>query len=461
MITEKFKNLFDFAKKSKVKAGDGLEKGSFSFFTSSSILSKRIDKAQHNDEALIFGTGGSASVHFADEPFSTSTDCIVAITNTEELNTKFVYYYLYGNLHILERGFKGAGLKHISKKYIENIDIPILPLETQNKIVDVLDRANSLVKKREQTIEILDELLRATFLNMFGDPVINDKDWKVITMNQAVQKITSGVSYGGDEKKELSEDELGVIKISAVTSGVFNPNEFKAVSKKDIKKRIIPAAKGQFLISRANTRELVAACCIVPEDFPKLFLPDKLWSLTIDENRITKEFLNHLLKSENYRNTVRRKASGGHSSMLNISQKKFMDLPLVQPPIEIQLRFDKSVEKIEGIKSKFSISLQNTENVFSSITQKVYNGELNFNIDFELDALVRKVDLEKKQNDLSKIGGDIAYLQRLVDKLNAQEFEEKEMYDKAKHAAFQLLKEDEKITQEYSEQNNNVKLVLK
>ena len=148
MRTEKFKILFDFASKSNVKAGDGLDEGNFPFYTSSSTLKKRIDKAQHFDEALIFGTGGSASVHFAGEPFATSTDCIVAITKHEDLNAKFVYYYLFGNIHLLERGFKGAGLKHISKKYIENIDIPILPIETQNKIIAVLDKASSIKTKR-------------------------------------------------------------------------------------------------------------------------------------------------------------------------------------------------------------------------------------------------------------------------------------------------------------------------
>ena len=95
MRTEKFKTLFDFGAKSNIKAGDGLEEGAFPFFTSSSILKKRIDKAQHSDDALIFGTGGSASVHFAGEPFATSTDCIVAITKHEDLNAKYVYYYLF------------------------------------------------------------------------------------------------------------------------------------------------------------------------------------------------------------------------------------------------------------------------------------------------------------------------------------------------------------------------------
>lgn len=149
------------------------------------------------------------------------------------------------------------------------------------------------------------------------------------------------------------------------------------------------------------------------------------------------------------------------SGLNTISTGKVKSIKVPIPPIKLQNQYHQirtfyinHLKKIESSKTK-------SVNLFLSITQKVFNGELNFNIDFELDALVRAIDLEKKENDLSKIGRDIAYLQRLVDKLNAQEFEEKEMYDKAKHAVFQLLKSGEKITQEYNEQSNNVKLVLK
>lgn len=78
--------------------------------------------------------------------------------------------------------------------------------------------------------------------------------------------------------------------------------------------------------------------------------------------------------------------------------------------------------------------------------------------------MIREIDLQKKENDLSRISGDIAYLQRLVDKLNAQEFVEKDLYDKAKHAAFQLMEvkaEKRQITQKYNEKTESIELALK
>ena len=78
--------------------------------------------------------------------------------------------------------------------------------------------------------------------------------------------------------------------------------------------------------------------------------------------------------------------------------------------------------------------------------------------------MIREIDIQKKENDLSKITGDIAYLQRLIDKLNNQEFKEKDLYDKAKHGVFQLMavrEEERMVVQEYNENSKSVKLALK
>lgn len=110
--------------KSKIKAGDGKSEGKYKFFTSSPNQTKYIDEANYDKPSLVFGTGGNSSVHFCDKPFSTSTDCLVMYGRSKiELET--IYNYLKSNIGILENGFKGAGLKHISKDYILAIEIDL------------------------------------------------------------------------------------------------------------------------------------------------------------------------------------------------------------------------------------------------------------------------------------------------------------------------------------------------
>lgn len=453
MRTEKFKDLFEFAPKSKVKAGDGLDEGNFPFYTSSSVLKKRINKAQHFDQALIFGTGGSASVHFAGEPFDTSTDCLVAITQKGDTNTKFVYYYLFGNIHLLEQGFKGAGLKHISKKYIENLDIPIFSIETQNKIVSVLDKSSALAEKREQTIHLLDQFLRATFLDMFGDPTRSNKVSKRITLKEL------GIWKSGGTPSRGNEDYFEG-NIPWVTSGELNDIYISDANEKITKEALENSnakliEKGSLLLGMYDTAALKSSIST-----KKLACNQAIAYSRLDDKKCDTKFVYYNIQlGRDYFKSQRR---GVRQQNLNLSMIK--DIEILNPLLEDQNRFSQILDRVYSQKQILLDSQVQLLNLNNSILQKAFNGQLNFNIDFELDALIKEIDLQKKENDLSKISGDIAYLQRLVDKLNAQEFTEKDLYDKAKHAAFQLMAvkaEKRRVAQEYNETTKSVELALK
>ena len=84
----------------------------------------------YETEAIILGTGGSPNVHYA-KKFSSSADVFILTTKNSNISIKYVYYFLEGNKEVLARGFKGAGLKHLSREYTEKIKIPI-PVDNKN-----------------------------------------------------------------------------------------------------------------------------------------------------------------------------------------------------------------------------------------------------------------------------------------------------------------------------------------
>ncbi|HOO52076.1 MAG TPA: restriction endonuclease subunit S, partial [Alphaproteobacteria bacterium] len=183
--TVPFTQYFDFAPKSKRKSGDGLEEGEYPFFVSSQTLIKRTDDPDYEGEALIFGTGGNPSVHYISGKFSTSGDCLVAFPKRNKEAARAINYYLRGNIHLLEEGFKGAGLKHISKKYISALEVPKLEELNVDNLADVLDKADNIRKKRRQSIAELNNLLAATFVDMFGSPCKNPKHYKSLPLSKA------------------------------------------------------------------------------------------------------------------------------------------------------------------------------------------------------------------------------------------------------------------------------------
>ncbi|WP_397199231.1 restriction endonuclease subunit S [Nodosilinea sp. LEGE 07298] len=216
----------------------------------------------------------------------------------------------------------GSTRGKLTKSSANIIPIALPPLEEQRRIAAILDKADAVRRKRKEAVALTEELLRAAFLDMFGDPVTNPKGWHTWSMKDVIESISAGWSAGGEERS-LEKDEWGVLKISAVTTGRFIPTEFKNVGRSFFQKQIIVPQKGDLLFTRANTRELVAATCLVEKDCKNLFLPDKIWKIIPKRDIATREYLKFLLSEPKYRSLLTRKATGTSGSMLNVSQKKF------------------------------------------------------------------------------------------------------------------------------------------
>ncbi|CAA0224925.1 Type I restriction modification DNA specificity domain protein [Tenacibaculum maritimum] len=460
MKTKKFISLFKFAPKSKLKASDGGKDGSHPFYTSSIVVSKRTDKAIYYDEALIFGNGGSANIHYSNSPFSTTSHCYVANIRSTDINPKYVYYYLHGNIHLLERGFKGAGLKNISRKYIENLDIPLFPIETQNKIVSVLNKASSLLKKRQQCLIFIDEILFSTFNDIFGDIVNNPKKWPLKNLEKSVSIMRDG-PFGSNLKTEhYTESGVRVIRLQNIAVNNFKDDNKVFVSEEhsqNLSKHICLA--GDILVGTLGEPNL-RACKFPSKLFDKAINKADCLQIRPNNSIAIDSYLSFLLNHPGAFHLVRNFVKGQTRSRVSKGMLSKINIPI--PPIDLQQKFALIESKFEKLREK--LLNENLYELNQSLIQKVFNGQLNFNVDFELDALINKIDLQKKENDLTKISGDIAYLQRFIDKLNDQEFTEKDLYDKAKHGLFQLMtvkEQDRKVTQEYHEGNKSLKLALK
>ena len=166
-------DLCTYAPKSSIKAGDAVLDGKYIFFTSSADEGKRFNEYQLDCEGIIMGTGGNATLHYYSGKFAVSTDCIVLLPRND-IRCKYLYYFFLANFAVLENGFKGAGLKHTNKKYIDSIELTTIPnLQNQDKVIEVLDKVSGVISFRQQQLQKLDDLVKARFVEMFGDPVGN------------------------------------------------------------------------------------------------------------------------------------------------------------------------------------------------------------------------------------------------------------------------------------------------
>ena len=158
------RELFDFLPKSKRSASYGSSEGKYPFFTSSNIIEKYVTKPDYRGEFLIIGDGGTGNCKFYCGSFSVS-DHNYLLRPRSKTNAHCVQYFLQrNNFKILNEGFKGVGIKNVSKTYIENIDYIYNHKFTENEIVSNLKRIEQTIENGQKQLVLLDELIKSRFV---------------------------------------------------------------------------------------------------------------------------------------------------------------------------------------------------------------------------------------------------------------------------------------------------------
>lgn len=379
MKQDKLTNLFDFLPKSKVKAGDGLDEGKYPFYTSSENQSKYLDEFQHEPGCLVFGTGGKANVHFTTSRFATSTDCITIRPKPKaRIDAGYVFQFFKGNMQVLESGFKGAGLKHISKAYLSDIQIPHPEeLDDQERIAHLLGKVEGLIARRKQHLQQLDDLLKSVFLEMFGDPAFNPYNWGSGAFKDAIEYIGDIGSNGSNavvaKNLQMSDEEDYALMVRTVN---LNANDFtdnvKYVSKEtyDFFKKS-KVFGGELIMNKIGSAGLFWI-------MPNLNRPVSL-GLNQLLIRIKKEvpiaFIYHFYSTQFGQTKIANSIRGAATK--SITKTAVKELPLLFPPIDLQNQFAAIVEKVEVLKSRYQQSLTDLEILYGALSQKAFKGELD------------------------------------------------------------------------------------
>lgn len=333
-------------------------------------------KIQKND--ILFCLRGSVG-KFAvirDDNKGALASSLVILRSNEKVDVEYLKHYLASSLcsKELDNYQNGAAQPNLSANDFKKFLVPLPSLAEQRRIASILDQADELRQKRSQAIEKLDQLLQATFIDMFGDPVSNPKGWDLVKVGEVVDEFIGGKNI---ECPDESDSDYKILKVSAVTSKVYKPNESKFAPNTFEPNPLAIVEKGDLLFSRANTTELVAATAYVWETPENIVLPDKLWKFSIsDESKVNKLYLWDLFKNIEFRNELSKLSSGTSGSMKNISKGKLNELKMPLPPKELQDKFAEFSTKLWGQIKTFQQSSDSLDSLFNSLQNQAFNGTL-------------------------------------------------------------------------------------
>lgn len=370
-MTKKFGQLFEYLPKSKIKAGSGMDTGTYPFYTCSDKLTKCYDESLYNCEALIFGTGGNATMHYIDGKFSTSTDCLVAKRKSDEVLTKYVYYYLFADMNILQRGFKGSGLKHIAKSYIDEIDIPVLDLSIQAKIISVMDISLSVLKKREEQILTLDKMETDIFVELFGDLRRNVKNWNS-TIVEDVCKVIVDCPHSTPKYTSINTG-FYCIKTGDIRYKKINWGKAEYLAEEDFNTRIKRYCPRYQDVVYSREGAIFGMAALIDRDC-NIALGQRMMLFSLERSKCNPIFFLFQMNSEAIFLQAQANVVGSASPHINI--KEIRKFKFLLPPIELQNTFEEKILTIEKQKIRLELSLPELETTYKATLQKAFNGEL-------------------------------------------------------------------------------------
>ena len=336
-----------YAPKSGIKAGEATKDGQYMFFTSSEDESKRYTDYQYDGEGIIMGTGGNATLHYYHGKYAVSTDCIV-LNPDERVRCKYLYYFFLANIPILEAGFKGAGLKHTNKKYIGSITIPeIPPYDEQDRVIEVLDKISGIINARNLENTALDDLIKARFIEMFGDMLINPRGLLEQRLD-SLADIVSGITKG----RKIKTDELYEVPYMAVSNvkdGYIDWTTVKtimATAAEIDQYRLMP---GDVLMTEGGDPDKLGRGAIIHKPPKDCIHQNHIFRVRLNQDILLSAFMAQYLqqqKAKRYFLGCAKQTTG----IASINMKQLSALPVLVPPMKEQEEYATFVVQVDKSK---------------------------------------------------------------------------------------------------------------
>jgi type I restriction enzyme, S subunit len=268
----------------------------------------------------------------------------------------------------------GANIKNIRKSELEDFEIPLPPLPEQKRIAAILDKADSIRRKRQEAVRLTEELLRSVFLDMFGDPVTNPKGWDVVEFGELCEELRYGTSNMCSTDRK--DGDLPVLRIPNVIGGLVNWDNMKYVQLPDAENKRLRLVQGDILFVRTNGNpEYIGRCAVYENTRSALYASYLIRARLKKDSPCLSQYASSCFTFPTYRKMliVEAKTTAGN---FNINTQGLKSLKLPVPPLNLQKKFVTLRTEL----AKSIVLLQSgvgfSDTLFSSLLLRAFNGKL-------------------------------------------------------------------------------------
>jgi type I restriction enzyme S subunit len=320
----------------------------------------------HADLPVIIFGDHTRCFKYVDFPFCMGADGVKVLRPKIDADVKYLYYYLR-QLHITDAGYS----RHF--KYLKQAEVVLPPLEEQKRITDILDRAEALRAKRRAALDQLDELTQSIFIDMFGDPITNPKEWEIYSIGALLTDVTNGLTR---RRKESDEGTDIVLRLRDIRDGWIDFSDINRISLSHQESSRYKVSVDDLLFIRVNGNPDYVGRCALFEGFSEsVYFNDHIMRVKTDQSKVNGKFLAYMLNGTRGKREIalHRKTSAGQHT---INQDGLSKIEIPLPPLKIQQKFAFRIASIEKLKSTHKTSLAELDELFASLQYRAFRGEL-------------------------------------------------------------------------------------
>jgi len=274
--------------------------------------------------------------------------------------------------HAIEGQITGTTRKRITRKKLENLKIPLPPLPEQQKIAAILDAADQLRQKDQQLIEKYTALSQSLFLDMFGDPKLNPKKWKLSYLHEVIE---DGPQNGLYKPSKDYGSGAPIIRIDSFHNSIVETKSLKRVNINETELSNFEIFENDFVINRVNSPSHLGKCGLVPKINERMVYESNMMRVKFNTKKTNIVFMLSILSSQYLKNQILN-SSKDAVNQSSINQKDVNNFTIPLPPINLQNQFAERIQAIESQKQQAQASLQKSEDLFNSLLQRAFKGEL-------------------------------------------------------------------------------------
>jgi len=302
--------------------------------------------------------------------------CKILRPNTELVDPRYFanYFQTQQYRQIISNLAAGANINNLKNEHLDDLEIPLPPLAEQRRIASILDQAGELRQKRQQAIEKLDQLLQATFIDMFGDPVSNPKGWRSDKNLGDVADIVSGITKGRKITGK-SLREIPYLAVSNVQDKYLNLSIIKTIEASDDEIERYRLKQGDLLLTEGGDPDKLGRGTLWNNEVDECIHQNHVFRVRLTSKEFTPNYLNWIVGSE-YGKRYFLKSAKQTTGIASINMGQLKKLPLLTPPLDLQIQFDERCIKIHQIKNQLVDSYKDINNLFSSLQNQAFNGTL-------------------------------------------------------------------------------------